>query len=359
MGRFAFGFLIATLSGCVFPAVDPDCFPPFVVQSWGDGVPGVPHRIALHEGFANLSCPPRLGRPWPPTTGCVSEGIPVTEILDVSCDGCEVQTAEVTGGFADVTLLRTEVGTATLHARIRLADGSEREDEERIPFVEPTSVRLACGGYPELATCPGEGYGTFTGAEWTFVGIARGLDDGVAVDLDMPVTATLEGTAVEAMPSAEPTIHRFVAREPGTARIRFSARDAERVIDVRVATPDEVTAVELLRSTSAASDVIGAGSDPMSPRVTDESVPTSVGIASGLLFHIVSTLSDGSRVIGGPATFESSQPSVLIVEPAYREIGPADGWWELVLRPYDLGSATVTVRMGSAMVMYPVAVVGG
>jgi hypothetical protein len=339
--------LIGTLvSGCLAFYDEEDPPPPLTFRTMGAGVPGVPYRVAVYDGSSSFGgCPVGPRAPWPPHVGCASvSGEAVTELIELTCDGCEVERAVVGDRHVDATLMRDEAGVATLSARVRLEGGDERVHETELEFFEPTEIHVECGEYP-IWSCPGS-FGVFPGAEWRFNPSVRGGAGG-RQHLAMLAEVSVEGDAVTIDAGEDPRVRKLWAMHPGTARVRFSAGDVERVVEVRVASGAEVVSLSLERTGSPS---YGRRAEPDGPILDHtEPMPDALQQRESLSFFLASTLSDGTRALGGPATMRSSDPDVLTV--GYDD-SQTRGWWWGSVGPRGIGAATIEVSLGSASVSH-------
>jgi hypothetical protein len=312
----------------------------------GDGAVGELYSVYITDGHVRTEdCNFDRNVYGIPVFSCSGVSDPVTDVLDVSCEGvgCTVVSSTVaTGGYVTVVLRATQVGTARLRARVRVESSEERADEWDVRFHTIDGLTVECrdtGAY-EHFTCPGR-YGVFVGTQWSYVTWVHATDDGMPVTVDVRPQLTLEGDALAMVypGTQEPS---FMAMASGTSQIRLVAGAYEWTTEVHVAQPEDVTAVALRRDFGSYFD-----RDPTAVRLDEEPLPTTIDAEFPHLgaLSVVSTLADGALVLGGPATVTISQPFVTHDIPS----PTPPGWWQFQLSVGGTGEFDVTVTMGNAV----------
>ena len=334
---------------------------------------GEPVSLRVAKGSDGLiACPPKQ---------CVAVGgntSTLTDVVDAYCDDgdCTIESIAMDGAAANITLHGAAATSTRLHIRARLSDGTEETDRWRLDFAVPTGVAALCGGL----RC---GHAAvFSGATWDWRVQARGTDGSRL--FTNSVTASVDGDAVEIAsppmaieselpPYTAPNLVltgdetdnplypswtlRLVARKPGVARVQLVAGGATRVVEVRVASPDEVADAELrgIYEPGLFHDNIGHWVDAADDTTFDPAFDMG---GDGRTWAVRLRLSDGTFALGGAAFLRSTGAIGFSYDVDETELDAPDASpWASPARDFSragTGDATLTFSAGAITRTWPI-----
>ncbi|MFO0681612.1 MAG: hypothetical protein U0234_06160 [Sandaracinus sp.] len=307
-------------------------------------------HVEILDGTVNVSnCHFTSGSYGIPGASCSENELAVTEVLAASCSGigCVVESSGVSGTAGYVALRTSEVGSARLSVRVRLADGREKSDELDLTTVPVTQMRVSCERATEAPAdaCPGA-YGVFVGARWVYAVDATSGETALPAWTEPEVV--LEGTSVTREPGDEGGWVRLAASSPGTTHVILRVGEQSWSADVRVASPSEVVDVALLHPTETFDD------DPLLRRFDPpRAFPSRLARGDFLSrAYPVWSLADGAQIPGGVCTLVSSDPSVVRISFLS---DPSPYWWFAHFETHP-GTAVVTATMGEVSRAFPITV---
>jgi hypothetical protein len=269
------------------------------ISIWSRTAPvGIPLTVTLDS--SEQSCEEEKGA-WlsEPETRCTTIAHPLEDVR-ATCDDDACEIAVVGGNALRITGRRA--GVATLRVRAKDEDGNDRAGSAPLTFVTARDILVAQDRRPD-----GSDMAVMIGASarWS-VGLAVDAEPSrVELDDDQLKVETF-GDAVELTRApADPSSFVVAFRHAGAARVRFSIGPFSATRDVRVASSEDVVAIEVhtAHRDRFGSFVVDPGTVDLLTPPTDAELIDDEMTGARRTFASVLVLRDGSKALGGAGFF--------------------------------------------------------